>query len=111
VNNLKINPQKMAENLQKTKGLILSQRITLALAKRIGNRTAKETMQKVVKETYNTSCTLREALEQHPEIKKYFDNKEMDELFDLKTYTGLAAQQVEKIINYVSQKRLSDPIQ
>ncbi|WP_197282212.1 lyase family protein [Dethiosulfatarculus sandiegensis] len=108
--NLKINNKKMIENLQKTKGLILSQRITLALAERIGNRTAKEAMHLVVNEAHNKNCTLRETLEEHPELIKHLTDKEIDDLFNLKTYTGLAAQQVDGVIDYVSQKRLSDPV-
>ena len=103
--NLKINEQVMLDNLERTNGLIMSQRITFELADKIGKATANNLMRKIVKKAFQENIPLKEAITRSPEISKYFSNERLDNLLDPSTYIGLSAEQTESVVKEISEKR------
>ncbi|WP_237068016.1 lyase family protein [Microbulbifer guangxiensis] len=106
--NLKVNEAVMAENLEKTGGMILSQRVTFALADKIGKTTANSRLHELAVEAMAEGISLRQAIEQAPDIAPHFTSRELDELFDSTTYLGLAEEQVEAVIAYCREARKGD---
>ncbi|WP_346838406.1 adenylosuccinate lyase family protein [Microbulbifer sp. SAOS-129_SWC] len=106
--NLKVNAEAMARNLQKTHGMILAQRVTFALADKIGKTTANGRLHELAVEAMAKGISLREAIERSPDIAPQFTASELDELFDSSTYTGLATEQVEAVIAYCRDARKHD---
>ncbi len=108
VANLKVKPEVMRANLDKTGGLIMAQRVTFALADKIGKTTANTKMHDVAEVAIANNLTLRKAFERNHELSQHFSATDLDNLFDVTTYIGLAPQQVDAVIAEVKQKRMSD---
>lgn len=108
--NLQVHSEVMQQNLKKTKGFILSQRITQALAEHIGNSTANDKMHDVMRLAHAENLSLREAVFNHSGIGRYFSASELEELFDLKTYLGLDSRQISAVIDYARKCRLNSPL-
>ncbi|WP_250460395.1 class-II fumarase/aspartase family protein [Microbulbifer litoralis] len=108
--NLKVNADTMRENLDKTGGMILSQRIAFALADRIGKTTANERLHQLATEAMERDISLRQAIERSEDLAPLFTGQQLDTLFDPTSYTGLAAQQVEAVIAYCREARTRDAL-
>ncbi|WGL15544.1 lyase family protein [Microbulbifer bruguierae] len=108
LSNLKVNPSAMAENLNKTNGMIMSQRVTFALAEKLGKTTANTRLHELALEATETGIGLRAAIEQSEDLGNLFTANELDRLFDPSTYTGLAEQQVTAVIAYCETARAAD---
>lgn len=108
LDNLEVNKEKMRSNLDITNGLILSQRVTFELAKKIGKNTANDLMHKVAMNALEKNINLKEALMLNPKTSKYFTEEELDVILDPETYVGLAIKQTEQVIKEIEAKRLID---
>ena len=104
-NELEINKDQMRKNLDLTKGLILSQRVTFFLADKIGKDTADNLMHDVSMKALNEDVTLKEAIQKNNVISKYFSDDELDKLLNPETYIGLAIQQTKLVIQDIESKR------
>jgi len=102
---LKVNKQKMRDNLDLTNGLILSQRLTFYLADKIGKDTANELMHDVAKFALENNLTLEEAALQNSIISKNITKSELKNILDPETYIGLAVKQAQLIIEDIQNKR------
>ena len=102
---LKVNKQKMRDNLDLTNGLILSQRLTFYLADKIGKDTANELMHDVAKFALENNLTLEEAALQNSIISKNITKSELKNILDPETYIGLAVKQAQLIIQDIDNKR------
>ena len=104
-NELEVNKDQMRKNLDLTKGLILSQRVTFFLADKIGKDTADNLMHDVSMKALNEDVTLKEAIQKNNVISKYFSDDELDKLLNPETYIGLAIQQTKLVIQDIESKR------
>ena len=102
---LKVNKQKMRDNLDLTNGLILSQRLTFYLADKIGKDTANELMHDVAKYALENNLTLEEAALQNSVISKNITKSELKNILNPETYIGLAVKQAQLIIEDIENKR------
>ena len=102
---LKVNKQKMRDNLDLTNGLILSQRLTFYLADKIGKDTANELMHDVAKFALKNNLTLEEAAFQNVIISKNITKSELKNILNPETYIGLAVEQAQLIIQDIENKR------
>mgnify|MGYP003299790930 FL=1 len=102
---LKVNKQKMRDNLDLTNGLILSQRLTFYLADKIGKDTANELMHDVAKYALENNLTLEEAALQNSIISKNITKSELKNILNPETYIGLAVIQAQLIIDDIENKR------
>jgi len=102
---LKVNKQKMRDNLDLTNGLILSQRLTFYLADKIGKDTANELMHDVAKYALENNLTLEEAALQNNIISKNITKSELKNILNPETYIGLAVKQAQLIIEDIENKR------
>ena len=109
ISQIKVKPEVMRANIDRTRGLIMAQRVTFALAEDIGKTTANSLMHDVAKYAIDNDLTLREAIEKEPRVTKYLSSSDLDQLFDPLTYVGLAAQQVDQVIGQIMLQRSTDP--
>ena len=105
IKELKVNKQKMRDNLDLTNGLILSQRLTFYLADKIGKHTANELMHDVAKYALENNLTLEEAALQNSIISKNITKSELKNILNPETYIGLAVKQAQLIIEDIENKR------
>ena len=105
---LKVNKEKMRENLDITNGLILSQRLTFFLGDKIGKDTANDLMHDVAKYALENNLSLKEAAMMNQKVSKNITETQIDEILNPETYIGLAVKQAELIIEEIKNKRSKD---
>lgn len=83
IDNLQIHPEKIAENLHLTNGLIYSQSVLLALVDRgISREEAYRIVQKNALECWESGVPFIDLLRRDPEISQYLTEEELQKLFD-----------------------------
>ena len=102
---LEVDKEKMRKNLDMTKGLILSQRVTFFLADKIGKDTADKVMHDVSMRALKDNITLKKAIKDDDKISIYFSELELDRLLNPETYIGLAIEQTKLVIKNIESKR------
>ena len=102
---LKVNKEKMRENLEITNGLILSQRLTFYLADKIGKDTANELMHDIAKYALNNNISLKDAALNNKIVNQNITENTLKDILDPETYIGLAAEQAQIIVKEIELKR------
>lgn len=87
VSRIQVYPDNMLANLAKTRGLIFSQRVLLALMNKGLERTkAYDLVQTAAMQTWKGTGNFKDNLLALPEAAKYLSPKELDKIFDLDFY-------------------------
>jgi adenylosuccinate lyase len=98
ISGMKVYPDNMLTNLAKTRGLIFSQRVLIALMNKGLDRTcAYDLVQQAAMQTWKGSGNFKDNLLAVPGVAKYLSAKELDKLFDLDYYL----RNVDKIFQKV----------
>ena len=92
-----VRPQMMLKNLNRTGQLIMAQRLTFALAKKLGKTTANDKIRHIARTALAQNIDLRTAF-LNSELRDQITLQQLDELLDPSTYLGLAIEQVEAVI-------------
>ncbi|HHI87531.1 MAG TPA: adenylosuccinate lyase, partial [Candidatus Cloacimonetes bacterium] len=88
IENLVVFPEKMMENVDLTNGLIYSQSVLLALAKKgISREKAYEIVQKAAMECWQTKENFQDILKRSEEFTSLLNEDEIDSLFSLDKFT------------------------
>lgn len=96
---LEFNYDNIKKNLDKTKGLIMTENLMLGLVKKgIGRQDAHELLRQASMKVIKENKSLKEVLLKNKVIKKKFTEKELDWYLDPKNYLGTAIEQVENVI-------------
>lgn len=84
ITNLLVYPENMMRNIERTHGLIFSQRVLLALVeeKGLARERAYELVQRNAMQSWRTGESFRELLLKDNEVTALLGKKEIDELFD-----------------------------
>ena len=110
LNRLQINEAKMRENLDRTDGMLTSQRLVMALAPAMGKQVANDHIHRLAKQAYAGELRFAEVLIQDPEVSKHLDAQQIRDLTDPSTYLGLDAALVQNVIRDVRAARKTDPV-
>jgi len=87
VQGMKVYPDNMLANLAKTRGLIFSQRVLIALMnKGLGRTKAYDLVQTAAMQTWKGTGNFRDNLLTVAEAAKYLSPEELDKIFDLNYY-------------------------
>ncbi|MFQ5716169.1 MAG: adenylosuccinate lyase, partial [Nitrospinales bacterium] len=85
VENLIVYPKNMQKNLEKTGGLIFSQNVLLALARKgLSREDAYRMVQRNAMQVWKKGGSFLSRLKRDKEIAKHLSARELDESFDLK---------------------------
>ncbi len=102
---LTVNIENVNRNLELTKGLIMAERAMITLAKKgMGRQTAHEVVRTCAMKAHDENRHLKEVLRENENVMKYLSENELDELFDYKTYIGLAPEIVDEVIVILKNK-------
>jgi adenylosuccinate lyase len=103
---LEFNYDNIKRNLEKTKGLIMTEHLMMGLVKKGMNRQeAHEMLRQASMKALKENKTLKEVLMKNETIKKNFTEKELDWYLDPKNYLGTAVEQVENVIKTLRGKK------
>ena len=98
IENLVVYPEQMLKNMEKTHGLVFSQRLLLMLIdKGVSREEAYDTVQPLAMKAWETQQPFRPLVEADKTIQKNLTENEIDDAFDLKHHT----QRVEQIFKRV----------
>lgn len=95
---LQVDAERMAINLQSTKGLVLAEAVSIALAQRIGRDAAHHLVEQCCRRAVEQSAHLRQVLGETPQVSEQFSSDELDQLLDPAHYLGQARHWVERAV-------------
>ena len=88
----------MLGNLEQTRGLVLAEAVSIALAQRIGRDAAHHLVEQCCKRAVAEERHLRGVLGDTPEVRSQFNDAELDRLLDPACYLGQARRWVERAV-------------
>lgn len=91
-------PENIQKNLELTRGLVMAERVMMALvAKGVSRQEAHELIRDLAQRAFKEKKDLKEMLKES-EAGKKFSDQELEELFDLATYLGKADEIVDSAL-------------
>jgi 3-carboxy-cis,cis-muconate cycloisomerase len=94
--------EKMRADLELTRGLILSEAVSMALAAHIGKHAAHEIMERASRRTIESGAQLGEVLLADPEVARHISSDEIRRLLDPANYIGRALEDVDRVLEKYS---------
>ncbi|HYW91201.1 MAG TPA: 3-carboxy-cis,cis-muconate cycloisomerase [Gammaproteobacteria bacterium] len=95
---LETHPGRMCANLQITRGLLMAEAVSLALASSLGREKAHELVAGACRRAVEQERTLREVLAAEEQVRGLLDEAELDRLLDPAGYLGAARVLVERVL-------------
>jgi len=100
ISNLNVYPERMKENLEKTKGLIFSQKIMLELTEKgLSREEAYRMVQKISMRVWQGQAEFKKLLSEDPEVGQYLTKSEIEKCFDYQTYLKNIDQIFVRVFN------------
>lgn len=98
VPDLEVDAERMAANLELTRGLVLAEAVSIALAQRIGRDAAHHLVEQCCKQAVKEGAHLRDVLGANAEVTAQLSAEELDRLLDPAHYLGQAQRWVERAV-------------
>jgi 3-carboxy-cis,cis-muconate cycloisomerase len=98
VSGLQVNEKKMRENIDITKGLVMSEAVMMGLGAAMGRNIAHDVVYDVCREVVKTGRPLIDLLAENKEIAKHADRKKLEDLLDPANYLGVAGEMVDRVL-------------
>jgi 3-carboxy-cis,cis-muconate cycloisomerase len=95
---LEIDALRMRQNLDDTRGLVMAEAVTLALAKKIGRREAQVSIEAALRRSHATAQSFSEVLKSDSKITQWIGPSDLDRLLDPEHYLGEAARFVSRAL-------------
>jgi 3-carboxy-cis,cis-muconate cycloisomerase len=93
-----VDEQKMAENLEISRGLILAEAVMMGLAPQIGRQQAHDVVYDACRLANEKQMTLADALSANPQISGRIDRATIERLTSPGNYLGLAPEMVDRVL-------------
>jgi 3-carboxy-cis,cis-muconate cycloisomerase len=103
---LEIDPAKMAENLELTRGLIFSEAVQMALGSTLGRLAAHDLVEAATARARTEQRHLRDVLAEDPTISKHLSSADLERLFDPVQYLGSAQALIDRVLQAHTSRRL-----
>ncbi|MCQ9392306.1 3-carboxy-cis,cis-muconate cycloisomerase [Pseudomonas viridiflava] len=95
---LQVDAERMRVNLESTRGLVLAEAVSIALAQRIGRDAAHHLIEQSCRQAVEQGVHLRQVLGENPEVTEQLSSEELDRLLDPAHYLGQARRWVERAV-------------
>jgi 3-carboxy-cis,cis-muconate cycloisomerase len=95
---LRVDTDRMRDNLGATGGLLLSEHVTTILAERLGRLRAHELVEAASHRTLESGRSLREELLAEPALREVLSPEEIDAALDPARYLGSAEEFVDRAL-------------
>jgi 3-carboxy-cis,cis-muconate cycloisomerase len=96
---LHVDPKRMRENLDITKGLIVSEAVMMGLAPHMGRQRAHDVVYDICRKVAETGTPLVDLLIQNAEISQHLDRAALEKLVDPANYLGLSGEMVDRVVH------------
>lgn len=104
IRRLEVNPARMRENMNRTDGMIMAQRIVLFLEPHIGLEAAEHKVRDAAQRSLDDGLPFAQSLLADQTLRPWLED-ELDTLLNPETYTGLSGQQVTRTANWITRQR------
>jgi len=98
VSGLQVNEARMRENLDITKGLIVSEAVMMGLGPYLGRQYAHDLVYDICRQVVATGRPLVELLAENAEISQHLSREELEKLCDPANYLGQAGEMVDRVL-------------
>jgi 3-carboxy-cis,cis-muconate cycloisomerase len=98
VSGLQVNEKKMRENLDITKGLIMSEAVMMGLGPTLGRNKAHDMVYDVCRLVVKTGLPLIDLLVEDKEISKHATRAQLEKMVDPANYLGVAGEMVDRVL-------------
>jgi 3-carboxy-cis,cis-muconate cycloisomerase len=100
---LQVDEAAMRANLGRTRGLVYSESVSVALARKLGRQAAHELTEKLCETAVKQGKDLAEVLRADPRASKVLDPASIDALFDPQRSFASAATMIERALAHWQQ--------
>lgn len=101
--NLIVNERKMRENLDLTKGLIVSERLMFFLSPYVGKQTAHEIVYRASMKAFEKESTLQGEICREPFVMEKVSREQLEACMDPTTYIGLSLEFVDRVLHRLQE--------
>jgi 3-carboxy-cis,cis-muconate cycloisomerase len=102
---LEIDGERMRANLDTTRGLIMAEAVTFALAGKIGRQEAHALVEEASRKAVAEKRSLHNVLSSDERVTLHLNAAELGRLFDPLSYQGIAQTYIDRLIASVRMKR------
>ena len=95
---LDVDAERMRANLGVTRGLIMSEAVTFALAGKLGKEEARRIVEDAVRKAVAGKRDLQDVIGEDERVKPHFTVPELSKLFDPMLYQGVAQSFIDRIV-------------
>jgi len=96
---LEVDPVRMAANLSLTGGVILSERVAMALTERAGRQAAVDAVRRAARRTADNEGSFADELLAEKDVAVHLSPGELDDLLDPASYVGAAGELVDRVLD------------
>lgn len=96
---LEVFPTRMRQNLDLLGGLLLSEKIMLALGEKIGKQTAHEVVYEIAMSSFEKEIPFKDALMLDQRVSNYLKEEEIVELLNPEAYIGESEEIVDNVLS------------
>jgi 3-carboxy-cis,cis-muconate cycloisomerase len=93
-----VDPNKMAENLDLSRGLIVAEAVMMGLAPQLGRQQAHDVVYDACRLATEKHLTLADALSANPQVSARIDRATIERLTSPGNYLGLAPEMVDRVL-------------
>jgi adenylosuccinate lyase len=108
VKGLVVHPERMRQNLEITRGLILSEPLMFEIGKFAGKQTAHELVFDAAMTAFEQNRTLKEVLLEDQRVSSRISSEDFDRMLDPAKHVGLAPEIALKMVNLTRSEREKD---
>ncbi len=102
VERMRLDPNRIRENLERLKGLNLSEAVMIALTKKgLGRQEAHELVRNASMRAYEKGTGLLDELLKNEVVRKYLSEEELRELLKPENYLGTARERIDKVVEWI----------
>jgi 3-carboxy-cis,cis-muconate cycloisomerase len=98
VSGLQVDERKMRENLDITRGLIMSEAVMMGLGPHIGRQCAHDLVYDICRQVLATGRPLVDLLAENEAVAKHLDRAALEKLCDPANYLGQAGEMVDRVL-------------
>lgn len=109
IEGLQVFPERMRANIESTRGLVMSERVSVALALALGKTEAHHLVEEASRTCLSEGLHLRDVLARMPAVTGHLDAAALDALFDPLTYRGASDAIIDRVLARAAQAPSHDP--
>ena len=102
---LEVDAARMRKNLDATRGLIMAEAVTFALAEKIGKSDAHHLLEAASKKAAAGKRHLRDVLTDDPEVTAHLGGEEIAKLFEPTAYQGVSQALIDRLLASIDETR------